>query len=116
MLRTDLYANPIIDRTYFTKTIAFSGILMVSILTNPMRVDCTVHYVCKSVAKNQYVQYIPGQGTSSQLCALDVSPTQSVPPCDGAGLVQSRVLFCAPLPHVTEHVSQAVQSLNPPFT
>jgi hypothetical protein len=43
------------------------------------------------------------------------SPTQSAPPCAGAGCVQVRVRVMVPCPHVTEQ-SPLVQGLHPPLT
>ena len=44
------------------------------------------------------------------------SPTQSAPPCAGAGLLHSLVLFCSPPPHSAEHSDQFPNSLQPPST
>lgn len=44
-----------------------------------------------------------------------LSPTQSMPPFAGGGLVQVRVRSLIPPPQVTLHSLQAPKSLQPPF-
>jgi hypothetical protein len=44
------------------------------------------------------------------------SPTQGVPPFDGAGLIQSRDLVEIPPPQLTVQLFQFHQELQPPFT
>lgn len=56
-----------------------------------------------------------------QTCVLQswvfvVAPTHSAPPYCGAGFVHVLSLSCVPPPHVTVHVPQEPQLLNPPST
>lgn len=56
-----------------------------------------------------------------QTCVLQswvfvVAPTHSAPPYCGAGFVHVLCLSCVPPPHVTVHVPQEPQLLNPPST
>ena len=44
----------------------------------------------------------PGQASRSQVAVSILSPTQSAPPLDGAGLLHSLVLSTTPEPQVTE--------------
>ena len=44
------------------------------------------------------------------------SPTQSAPPCAGAGLLHSLILVCSPPPQSAEHSDQFPNSLQPPST
>ena len=43
-------------------------------------------------------------------------PIQAVPPFEGRGLVQERILVIFPIPHVTEQSDILPQSDQPPFT
>lgn len=45
-----------------------------------------------------------------------LSPSQSAPPNEGAGLVHVRCDFCIPPPHVTGHCSQAFHAVHFPST
>ena len=55
-----------------------------------------------------------GQGLIWQSLDSFNSPTQSSPPCCGAGLVQVRSRSCVPSPHDFEHVENGVQLVRPP--
>jgi len=44
------------------------------------------------------------------------SPTQSIPPFDGTGLLQNRDRNCVPPPHWAVHGLQAPYTLHPPLT
>jgi len=68
------------------------------------------------VAKKMHVM-LPGHGMDvSHLFKALSSPGQCLPPCIGAGLLHSRDLRWVPIPHVTEHIDQSNQSLQPPST
>ena len=41
-------------------------------------------------------------------------PTQRFPPYPGGGLVQVRIRYCEPVPHVFEHLHHFPQELQPP--
>ena len=58
----------------------------------------------------------PLQGSELQLLSSDFSPTQSLPPKAGAGLVQSLSLLSVPPPQVWEHWDQSDQELQEPST
>ena len=63
--------------------------------------------------------YVPGKGHCGwvQLIITSTLPMQSIPPHDGAGLVQVLLVFITPpSPHVCEHVPTFVKSLHPPLT
>ena len=61
--------------------------------------------------------HIPGHvGPKLQPVVSCVGPWQSSPPFCGGGLVQLRVLFITPFPHVTLHAPNGAHSVNPPFT
>ena len=55
------------------------------------------------------VCHVPGQGFVAQVWLSVVPPGQSLPPKDGAGLVQARDLCCVPPPQVTEHAPNPLQ-------
>lgn len=57
-----------------------------------------------------------GQSCLLQTWFSITSPTQSLPPNWGAGLLQSRLRFCAPPPQVTEQMSHGDQGPQPPLT
>ena len=59
---------------------------------------------------------IPGQGFKLQLCVTIETPTQSVPPCAGEGLLQLRLRLWTPPLQLTEHAFQACQEPHWPFT
>ena len=58
----------------------------------------------------------PLQGSELQRLSSDFSPTQSLPPKAGAGLVQSLSLLSVPPPQVWEHWDQSDQELQEPST
>ena len=57
-----------------------------------------------------------GQGLRVHVCWSLLLPEQSLPPPEGAGLLQNRSLVLRPLPHVTEHDDQEFHEPHPPFT
>ena len=59
--------------------------------------------------------YVPAQHPLSHGCTSLSDPTQSLPPCAGAGLLHSRVRVRYPLPHITLHFPNT-QDPQPPFT
>ena len=67
--------------------------------------------------------FYPGPHDSpiGQSCLLQIwfsvaSPTQSLPPNWGVGLLQSRLRVCTPPPQVTEQMSHSDQGPQPPLT
>lgn len=60
--------------------------------------------------------FLPGQGIPWHDLVSRLSPTQSLPPNAGRGLVHVRTRCCVPVPHVLEHGSQSFQSLHSPST
>ena len=48
----------------------------------------------------------------SRVCLSD--PMQYFPPYPGGGLVQVRLRYCNPVPHVLEHLNHFPQGLHPP--
>lgn len=57
-----------------------------------------------------------GHGLILQLWVSSVIPSHGFPPDAGAGLSQSRTLFCTPPPHVLSHKLNKLQSPNCPST
>ena len=57
-----------------------------------------------------------GQSCLLQIWFSVTSPTQSLPPNWGVGLLQSRLRFCTPPPQVTEQMSHGDQGPQPPLT
>ena len=60
--------------------------------------------------------HIPGQALVEHSLDSVESPTQSLPPCAGAGLVQSLDLDWLPPPHVTEQAPHVFQTDQLPST
>ena len=66
--------------------------------------------------QNYRQMYQPGHFCSLHLLSSSLSPLQSLPPGPGGGLLQLRVLFWVPPPHVLLQLLQRVQSLQFPST
>ena len=57
---------------------------------------------------------LPRQKSFLQPRVSSFTPTQSLLPFTGFGLLQSRVLICTPPPHVAEQILKSDHSLKPP--
>ena len=66
--------------------------------------------------QNYRQMYWPGHFCSLHLLSSSLSPLQSLPPGPGGGLLQLRVLFWVPPPHVLLQLLQRVQSPQLPST
>ncbi len=65
---------------------------------------------------HQCMQDSLGQCLILQCLICSASPSQSLPPCWGAGFVQLRLRYCVPLEQVTLQVLQSVHAVQPPCT
>lgn len=84
-----------------------------------------VHTIMSAVEKiktkiNQQTLYLRGQEILLQAFDSIAAPRpmeeQSLPPLDGAGLVQERYLCISPPPHVTSQSDQSLHGVYPPFS
>ena len=71
--------------------------------------------ILKSIAENNLVS-LPGHARSLHFCFCVLSPSQGLPPCNGAGLLQERSIVWTPPPQVTEHSDASDQSDHIPST
>ena len=60
--------------------------------------------------------HVPGQALVLQSVVSVFEPVQSLPPPDGAGLVQVLLLNFFPVPQLLEHVEYSLHSAHLPFT
>ncbi len=60
--------------------------------------------------------YSPGQCLRKHSLICSVSPSQSLPPCSGAGFVQLRLRYCVPLLQLTVHTVHSLHGVQPPCT
>ena len=70
----------------------------------------------ETIFEVEFALYLLGQGCVPQRCVSFVCPLHFAPPLAGGGLVQVRMRFRAPPPHVREHFVQRFHSVKLPST